>query len=164
MDIAILRSLDLTTATERNPIPTSGVFPEDLISPFPNWTPQRVHSYLKLHARNTLVHDELSIIFDTRSLEGYTRQVAENTPVFADTVRTRTVRHEVQTLRATFRDSVTTLVNLDVANTDMEEAQLNAEGDGGVSMTGETEESRKRDLEDATLGETVLRDGKILRD
>ncbi|KAL8847179.1 MAG: hypothetical protein Q9221_007780 [Calogaya cf. arnoldii] len=98
-EIAILRSPELTSIIEPTPIPTSGVFPEDLISPFPNWNPQHVHSHLKLHARNTLVHDELFIILDTRSLEDYTCQVAAKTPVFADTIHDCIVKHEVQTLR-----------------------------------------------------------------
>ena len=76
----------------------------------------------------------------------------------------RVLGHEVKTLRATFRDSLLSLVNLGVANTDMEEMKDNAEVDGGVSMIGETEEGRKRDLEDATMSETVLRSGKVVRE
>ena len=77
----------------------------------------------------------------------------------------RAVGHELKTVRATFRGSVLSLVNLGIGNTDMEKMQVNnAEGDGGVSMNGETEASRKKDLTDATLGERILRDGKVLRD
>ena len=74
----------------------------------------------------------------------------------------RQVGHELKTLRATFRDSIIELVNYDIANTSIEEAQENAEG--GVSMIGETEETRKRDLEGGTWEETVLRSGKVVRD
>lgn len=39
---------------------------------------------------------------------------------------------------------------------------MNAEG--GVSMNGETEESRKKNSEGATWEESVLRSGKAVRD
>ena len=76
----------------------------------------------------------------------------------------RVAGYELKTLRATFRDSILGLVNYDIANTDIEEAQQNAEATGGVSMTGETEETRRIDLEGATLAETVLRGGKVVRE
>lgn len=135
----ILRSPDLTAVTERTPLPTSGVFPEALISPFPNWTAKQVHDYLQLHGPGTKVHLNNFVIIDARSLQDYTCEIADNTTKFANTRSMRRVGHELKTLRATFRDSIIELVNYDIANTDIEEAQDNAQG--GVSMVGETEES-----------------------
>ncbi|KAI4089126.1 MAG: hypothetical protein LQ348_006180 [Seirophora lacunosa] len=163
-DSVILRSSDLTSITERTPIPTSGVFPDDLVSPFPNWTAQQVHSFLKLHAPGTKVHDSNFVIIDARSLHDYTCKIADNSVKFSDTKDMRAVGHELKTLRATFRDSILSLVNWDIANTDIEESQMHAEMTDGVSMVGETEEGRKKDLEDATLGEKVLRNGRVIRD
>ena len=158
----ILRSPDLAAVTDRTPIPTSGIFPEALKSPFPNWTTQQVHDYLKLHAPGTKIHRDNFVIIDARSLEDYTCEIADNSTKFSDTRSMRATGQVLQTVRATFRDSILTLVNLDIANTDIEEVQTNLQG--GVSMVGETEEGRKKDLEGATLAETVLRSGKVVRD
>lgn len=76
----------------------------------------------------------------------------------------RPVGHELKILRATFRDSILSLMNWEIANMDIEESRLLAETTDGVSMIGETEEGRKKDLGDATLGEKVLRDGRVVRD
>ena len=158
----ILRSPNLVDVTDRTPIPTSGIFPDALKSPFPNWTPQQVHDYLKLHSPGTKVHKDNFVIIDARSLEDYTCEIADNTIKFSETKSMRVTGHELKTVRATFRDSILTLVNWDIANTDIEEVQMNVQG--GVSMVGETEEGRKKDLEGATLAETVLRSGKVVRD
>lgn len=164
MECVILRSPDLTSVIERTPVPTSGVFPEDLVSPFPKWTAEQVHGFLKLHAPGTQVHDSNFVIIDERSLHDYTCEAADNTTKLSATKNMRVVGHELNTLRATFRDSILSLVNYDIANTGIEESRMNAEQTGGVSMIGETEEGRKKDLEDATLGERVLRDGRVIRD
>ena len=76
----------------------------------------------------------------------------------------RALGQELKTMRATFRDSLLSLVNLGIAETDIEEMRDNAEADGGVSMIRETEEGRKRDLEDGTMSDTVLRSGKVVRE
>ena len=158
----ILRSPDLTAVTERTPIPTSGVFPEALVSPFPHWTAKQVHNYLQLHSPGTKVHKDNFVIIDARSLEDYTCVIADNTTKFAETKSLRRTGHELKTLRATFRDSIIELVNYDIANTDIEEAQDNVQG--GVSMVGETDEGRQRDLQGGTWDETVLRSGKVVRE
>ncbi|KAL8869206.1 MAG: hypothetical protein Q9174_004442 [Haloplaca sp. 1 TL-2023] len=148
IQVIILRSPDLQAVTERTSIPTSG----------------QIHSYLQLHAPNTEIYEDNFIILDARSLEDYTCEITDNTVVFSETRDMRAVGRELKTLRSTFRDSVMSLGNLEIANTDVEEMRGNLKGDGNVSMIGETEESRKRDLADAMLGERVLRDGKVVRD
>ena len=158
----ILRSPDLTAVTERTPLPTSGVFPDALISPFPNWTTKQVHDYLQLHCAATKDQHNNLVKIDARSLQDYTCEIAYHTTKFTETSSMRQVGHELKTLRATFRDSIIELVNYDIANIDIEEAQHNAQG--GVSMMGETDETRRRDLEGATWEETVLRSGKVVRD
>ncbi|KAL8791973.1 MAG: hypothetical protein Q9195_005462 [Heterodermia aff. obscurata] len=162
MECVILRSPDLTTVKERTAIPTSGEFPEALITPFPNWTAQQVHDYLQLHGPGTKVHTRDFVIIDARSLQDYTCEIADRTIKFSDTKSMRHIGNELKTARATFRDSILQLVNFDISNMDIEEAQVSAQG--GVSMTGETEESRKKDLEGDTWAETVLRSGKVVRD
>ncbi|KAL8953119.1 MAG: hypothetical protein Q9222_001002 [Ikaeria aurantiellina] len=164
MECIILRSPDLASITERTPIPTSGVLPQSLASPFPNWTAGQVHSFLKLHAPGTRIHESNFIIIDARSLQDYTCEIVDNTVKFTDTKYMRVAGHELKTLRATFRDSVLELANFDIANTSIEEAQMSAESTGGVSMLGETEDSRSKDLGGATMAETVLRGGKVVRD
>ncbi|KAL8981335.1 MAG: hypothetical protein Q9177_005606 [Variospora cf. flavescens] len=164
MESVILRSADLTSITERTPPPTSGVFPDDLVSPFPNWTAHQVHSFLKLHAPGTKVHESNFVIIDARRFQNYICEIADNTVKFSDTVSMRPIGHELKTLRATFRDSILSLVNWEIANMDIEESRLLAETTVGVSVIGETEEGRKKDLGDATLGEKVLRDGRVVRD
>ena len=163
-EVVILRSSDLAAVTERTPIPTSGIFPEALVSPFPNWTAEQVSNYLQLHGPGTKIHMSNFIIIDARSLQDYTCEIADKSAKFADTRSMRRVGYEFKTLRATFRDSVIELVNFDIANTDIVEVGHNAQVTGGVSMIGETEESRKKDLEDATMAETVLRSGKVVRE
>ena len=164
LECVILRSTDLASVTERTPLPTSGVFPEALVSPFPNWTPKQCFDFLQLHGGGTRVHKSNLVVIDARSLQDYTCEITDNPFKFSDTKSMRAVGNKFQTLRATFRDSVLELVNLDIANTDMEESKMNAESSGGVSMVGETEETRKKDLEDATMAETVLRSGKVVRE
>ena len=161
-ECVILRSPDLTTVKERTAIPTSGEFPEALTTPFPNWTAQQVHDYLQLHGPGNKVHTGNFVIIDARSLQDYTCEIADRTVKISDTKSMRHVGSELKTARATFRDSIIHLVNYDIANMEIEEAQGDAQG--GVTMIGETEESRKKDLEGGTWAETVLRSGKVVRD
>lgn len=158
----VLRSPDLTAVTERTALPPSGIFPEPLKSPVPNWTVHQAHDYLKLHGPGTKVHTDNFVIIDARSLQDYTCEIADNKAQYAGTKSMRQVDHELKTVRATFRSSILELANYDIANIDIEEAQK--EAGGGVLMADETEETRKRDLEGGTWEETVLRSGKVVRD
>lgn len=81
----ILRYSNLAAVTDRTPIPTLGIFPEALKSPFPNWTPQQVHGYLKLHAPGAKIHKVNCVIIDARSLEDYTCEIADNMIKFSET-------------------------------------------------------------------------------
>ena len=72
MECVILRSTNLASITERTPVPTSGVFPEALASPFPGWTAQQVNDFLQLHAPGTKIDSYNFVIIDGRSAQDYT--------------------------------------------------------------------------------------------
>ena len=176
MDSVILRSHNLAEVTSTDPVPSSGELPSALTSPFPNWTPKQCYDFLTTNAPDTKFNSDMFVLIDARSQEDYTCLLCTKVHEFDDDDDDddddeenpmgvpRVTGESFKTLRATFRNSIISLVNWDIANMDIDEDTENAESTGGVSMIGETEESRARDMGDAMFKEKVLRSGKVVRE
>lgn len=143
MQCAILRSQDLASVTERTPIPTIDNIPEPLISPFPDWTPERIMDFLSAHSNNTHIVERNFLVIDARSLEDSTCLIGDGCEGF-------------KTLRSTFRNALLAVLNYGIGNMGIEE-EIDAVGDDGVSAIGETEESIAKDREECTIEELFRR-------
>lgn len=146
MQCAILRSQDLTSVTERTPIPTMNNIPEPLISPFPDWTPERIKDFLKTHSPNTHIIESVFLVIDARSLKDSTCLICDDF----------TSDEGFKTLRSTFRNALLSAVNFEIANMGIEE-EIDQVGQDGVSAIGETQESITRDREECTIEELFRR-------